>query len=617
VESELIQFQPVEVPKKNLQQNFSANIQDHFPFDIIRDGQRLVNEAVVRAYAENKKFIIVEAPTGSGKSGMAMAAASHSKTIPPVWDDMQPGAHILSPQKTLTKQYMRDFESMGLLELKGRANYVCNTFDTDCEQGADLCKSENRKAKADETYAPRKCFSCPYKVAKGKYINSPLGVTNFAYFLSETLHAGTLPDRTMLILDEGHNTEAQILSLAETTITQKIIDSFGLTERPFIKQGEDAKAIEWLNSTLVPAAEQTFKRLQGELFTAEENNDGESEKKVLKKIRVIQRFMQSLKYFIDSPHPNDWIVWSDKKTGDMNIRPLTAKLFAHDFLFKKAHKVLIMSATILDFRTFLRNLGIDRKDCIEVALGSEFPVENRPIYYRPIVNMSYKIIGDLKQPHERAEMDKMCTEVGVLMMKYFKHKGIVHTHSYKLNDYIIGFLRSQHGCDSILKTLIHNALLRADKQGLPQSELDKIPALITADATEKIQNIANRIVTHTGKAGERDAAVVEHTARVGEPTVLFSPSMTEGLDLKDDLSRFSIVVKVPFPYLDPYITARKLRDEKWYAWLTALALVQGTGRSNRHENDKAHHHILDEAFGYFVSRNEDVFPKWWLDSLKF
>ena len=46
--------------------------------------------------------------------------------------------------------------------------------------------------------------------------------------------------------------------------------------------------------------------------------------------------------------------------------------------------VVIMSATILDFDVFFLILGIDEKDCVCLALPSEFPVENRPIFYRPL-----------------------------------------------------------------------------------------------------------------------------------------------------------------------------------------------------------------------------------------
>jgi Helicase C-terminal domain len=54
--------------------------------------------------------------------------------------------------------------------------------------------------------------------------------------------------------------------------------------------------------------------------------------------------------------------------------------------------------------------------------------------------------------------------------------------------------------------------------------------------------------------------------------------MTEGLDLHDDLSRFQVVVKVPYPnFTDPYIAVRKRLDRDWYLWQTAMRLIQATG----------------------------------------
>jgi Rad3-related DNA helicase len=91
--------------------------------------------------------------------------------------------------------------------------------------------------------------------------------------------------------------------------------------------------------------------------------------------------------------------------------------------------------------------------------------------------------------------------------------------------------------------------------------------------------------------------------------------MTEGLDLKEDLARFGISCKVPYPYMDPYVKARMQRDPAWYEWLTALAIVQGTGRIVRSRTDKGHFYILDGSFEYFLTKNQKVLPKWWTDSI--
>jgi hypothetical protein len=66
---------------------------------------------------------------------------------------------------------------------------------------------------------------------------------------------------------------------------------------------------------------------------------------------------------------------------------------------------------------------------------------------------------------------------------------------------------------------------------------------------------------------QRDEVIAEH-ANTTEPTVLISPSLYIGLDLKDDLSRFQIITKIPYPDLGDgkkYISSklnRKLRCDK-------------------------------------------------------
>jgi len=57
------------------------------------------------------------------------------------------------------------------------------------------------------------------------------------------------------------------------------------------------------------------------------------------------------------------------------------------------------------------------------------------------------------------------------------------------------------------------------------------------------------------------AAHIEST----EPTVLISPSPFLGLDLKDNLSRFQIITKVPYPNLvDRWINEKGTISGQWY-----------------------------------------------------
>jgi Rad3-related DNA helicase len=130
------------------------------------------------------------------------------------------------------------------------------------------------------------------------------------------------------------------------------------------------------------------------------------------------------------------------------------------------------------------------------------------------------------------------------------------------------------------------------------------------------RGLGNRIITHDSNFGAREEAQFQHiVAREKDPTILFSPSMTEGLDLREDLSRLQIVCKVPYPALTPYNKARMQRDPAYYQWQTALKLVQQTGRSNRSATDRSHTFILDSGFSTFIQKNNHILPKYWLDAI--
>jgi hypothetical protein len=101
-----------------------------------------------------------------------------------------------------------------------------------------------------------------------------------------------------------------------------------------------------------------------------------------------------------------------------------------------------------------------------------------------------------------------------------------------------------------------------------------------------------------------------------KPTVLISPSLYTGLDLKDDLSRFQIIVKVPYPDLgDRWINEKRKSSEQWYTWQTALRLIQGYGRSIRSKEDYAVTYVLDSGFQNFVNRNRNILPEWFTQAI--
>ena len=162
-----------------------------------------------------------------------------------------------------------------------------------------------------------------------------------------------------------------------------------------------------------------------------------------------------------------------------------------------------MSASILDVDTFCRNIGLDpQKDRIKfISVDSDFPAENRPIYP---VNIIYLNKDSLQVENVKQALAKA---VDRIMDEYADSKGIIHTTSYAQLDFIEKYLS------------------RRNKRRL-------------------IPTVSTSAIEYSGNS-HRTQIIAEHFAST-KPTVLISPSLHTGLDLKDDYARFQILVKLPF-----------------------------------------------------------------------
>lgn len=126
-------------------------------------------------------------------------------------------------------------------------------------------------------------------------------------------------------------------------------------------------------------------------------------------------------------------------------------------------------------------------------------------------------------------------------------------------------------------------------------------------------NLARLI--ETNPKFDRNEMILKHSESK-KPTVLISPSMFLGVDLKDDLSRFQVIVKVPYPDLtDKKVSVLKQRNPKWYEWNTILRLIQAYGRSVRNSEDYANTYILDSSVSYLLKNGKDMVPKWFSEAI--
>ena len=110
-----------------------------------------------------------------------------------------------------------------------------------------------------------------------------------------------------------------------------------------------------------------------------------------------------------------------------------------------------------------------------------------------------------------------------------------------------------------------------------------------------------------------EAIVKEHELRT-DPTVLVSPSLTMGLDLKGDLGKWQIIVKLPYPSLaNKRVGMLFEKDKEWYKMKMFISLIQAAGRCTRTREDESVTYILDGLSGKVIIENSKILPKHFID----
>jgi len=230
-----------------------------------------------------------------------------------------------------------------------------------------------------------------------------------------------------------------------------------------------------------------------------------------------------------------------------------------------AEKFLLMSSTILNHKSFCRDLGIDPSKAAFLSMESEFPSDERPVYYVPKMRMN----AQWKSDDNNAQLKNYIDYMTQIINMHENDSGIIHTTNFAIAEYLVKNLKVPH------RILHHNPDGRDDRN-----------------------------------------KVINAFTRNKKPSILISPSITEGLDLVDDMARFAIFAKLGFPYMgDQWIKARMQLSKEWYQRQTNINLIQGCGRIVRSNTDWGNVYILDSSFGYLYSQTSHMFPDWWKDSL--
>jgi ATP-dependent DNA helicase DinG len=565
------------------------SLQSYFPHPYMRDKQQKILEEIEQAIKSGFKYIFLEAPAGFGKSPVAIALARYVGS-----------SHICTATKDLQAQYSRDFPF--IREVKGKSNFICIIkdemgLDETCNYGPCLkddgydciykTKLGDYKVQGEGTkyesvdldhFAQKKYIDkmksqsriiqldwkpCHYYHQKWIALKSSHTIYNYKYFLSDLFYSNSMQKRQLLVLDEAHTVESEVADFKSFTVFNE-----GITG--FLPKLSIPYENEYDIETWIPFGTELREKLLIFIDKASTILEKNIEQYPFTEKNLIDAITKekNLTTVIEDMRTNkdNWIVTNVEKTANNQLRkvlvtPIDVSSYFKDILDKGSIS-LFMSATILSKDYLCKILGIksDQVKFIRVH-ESNFPLKNRPIYLMNVAWLNAKTMNQ--------SLPAIANAVNNIMTTHKKEKGIIHTTSY--------------------------SQLRFIKENICKENADRL--------------------IETGSKFDRNEMLEKHY-KSSKPTVLISPSLYLGVDLKDNLSRFQIIVKVPYGDLtDRKISVMKQRDPNWYTWNTILKLVQAYGRSIRSKEDFANTYILDSSITFLLKQAKEMSPKWFSDAI--
>lgn len=379
-----------------------------FPLANPRKSQEAVISQIEDAIKNKVKFVILEAPVGSGKSAIAMTIAK--------WLG---DAHLLTPRKSLQNQYYEDFsEDVSLM--KGRSSYPCifsasvkrkrdiiNTVELGgtpkihlgedtCAQGP--CKDGNQAMYID---CMERNKECPYHAAIRVASDSPIVVHNLHSFIFQAHFADKFDKRRVLIVDEAHDIEGIV---RDFTIKKHIVWK--------LIREEDKPDIAELD-TLDKWAE--YFSQPGLIPPETSDKHGQCVESIAKLGLMSEHFGK----FVVKVTENRVLNYTK-----FEFIPDLIGNIASSLILNYGETVILMSGTIYNKNLFCKYVGINPEDAVFIKVGSSFPIPSRPIIMKPeyMVDTSHRMWGE--------NFDEIIEKINVVCSKFPDVKGLIHAPSY-------------------------------------------------------------------------------------------------------------------------------------------------------------------------------------------
>ncbi|MFC4246943.1 helicase C-terminal domain-containing protein [Natribaculum luteum] len=520
---------------------------DEFPAPSYRGNQEAALRDIRDAFLAGNDVVLVRAPTGSGKSLLARAIAGCARRI----DDAEPseatGAYYTTPQVSQLDDVASDDLLADLNVIRGKSNYTCilpGELDTPVNQAPCV-----RERGYDCSVKHR----CPYFSDRAIASNRSIAAMTLAYFM-QTAGSEVFRKRDVVVVDEAHGLAEWAEMYATIQLGPRTVPFWDDLRIPDV-DGVDRAARYAENLAQVCTRRKDDLLAQDQLTPAE-----------VRERDRLQELIGELEWFVsdyrDPESPTTWLVDqadppADDEGGPLTIKPMDPERYLQHTVWDRGNTFALLSATILNKEAFCRQVGLNPATVALVDVGHTFPVENRPLYDVTQGKMTYE--------HRDETLPKVARTVVRIMQTHPDEKGLVHAHSYDIQERLATLL-SDFG-------------------------------------------VGERIRTHSRE--DRDDAL-EAWKATDDPDVFLSVKMEEALDLKGDRCRFQVLCKAPFLNTGDSRVAHRLEQGQW-AWYYRTALrtvIQACGRVIRAPDDYGATYLADSSLLDLFERARTDMPDW-------
>ena len=535
-----------------------------FPAPSYRGNQEQALRDIRDAFQAGNDVVLVRAPTGSGKSLLARAVAGCARTVEEADPSDATGAYYTTPQVSQLDDVAGDDLLADLNIIRGKGNYTCilpEEHDTPVNQAPCV-----RERGYDCSVKHR----CPYFSDRAIAANRDIAAMTLAYFM-QTAGSEVFRKRDVVVIDEAHGLAEWAEMYATIQLGPRTIPFWDELRVPTVDSVERA-------ARYADALAQQCTRRKDELLDQDSLTPGE-----VRERDRLQELIGELEFFVkdyrDPQSPTTWLVDQEPRAADrsdvndegdegdtlggpLTIKPMDPERYLQYTVWDRGNKFALLSATILNKEAFCRQVGLEPSRVALVDVGHTFPVENRPLYDVTQGKMTYD--------HREETLPKIGRAIVRVMQRHPEEKGLVHTHSYAIQDEL----------ESLLSDF----------------------------------GVGDRIRSHS--RDDRDADLEAWKAS-DEPTVFLSVKMEEALDLNGDRCRWQVLCKAPFLNTSDSRVAHRLEQGQW-AWYYRSALrtvIQACGRVIRGPEDYGATYVADESLLDCFDRARTDMPGWFQEQV--